>query len=318
MSPQGLRAQTGQVRQCGRLTEQGRSLASTVQELNTGSSHVLSCLLELLVNQEITRKLRPRSYIFTRKQCSFLLSRLSGPCVGNRLQNRTTGTWGPHPGRSVDQRDWMGIRALSQWGVRGLGQPWSLGPKNSLEGDMTSIRSSCFGHCVSDTQLILCWLLTQVGVVQWLALLHCFGSFIPPLTILIAQMALWRVRVLPSSLQVRPEGQTWPESYPVREWVSDTRSQKSVSRGLSRRSHGAYISQWKLLPSEIGFVISPRILICLWLWVVWPGSECGPLYSQLFFDENAAPAGLKDKMPPYGLQMKTNTLQENVGCVDAD
>lgn len=38
----------------------------------------------------------------------------------------------------------------------GLGQPWSLGPENSLGGDVTSIRSFTFGHCVSDTQLILC------------------------------------------------------------------------------------------------------------------------------------------------------------------
>lgn len=198
MSPQGLRAQTGQVRQCGQLTEQGRSLASTVQELNTSSSHVLSCLLELLVNWEITRNLRPHPYILTRKQCSFLLSRLSGPCVGNRLQDRTTGTWGPHPGRSMDQREWMGIRAPPQCRVRGLGQLWSLGPENSLGGDVNSIRSLHFGHCVSDTQLILCWLCRLV----LFSGLHWFGSFIPPLTILIAQMALWRVRVLPSPLDL--------------------------------------------------------------------------------------------------------------------
>ena len=181
MSPQGLGTQIGQVRQCGLLTEQGRSLAPTVQELNTSSSHVLSCVLELPIKQEIRRKLRPLPYILTRRQCSSLLSRLSGLCVGNRLQDRTTGTWASHPGRSVDQRDWLGIRALLQCGVRGLGQPWSLGPENSPGGDMTSIRSSHFGHCVSDTQLILCWLLHRLVLFSGL---HCFGSFIPPLTIL--------------------------------------------------------------------------------------------------------------------------------------
>ena len=146
---------------------------------------------------------------------------------------------------------------------------------------------------------------------------NCNGNIEMHYLILIAQMALWRVRVLPSPFQVRPETWTWPKSYPVRKWVSDTRSQKSVSRGLSRRSHGAYISQWRVLTSETGFVISPRILKYLWLWVVRPDSECGPLYSQLFFDWNAAPPGLRDKMPSYGLQMKTAPLQEDMGCVDA-